>query len=163
MAINVCVSTTNGLFSRLIRWFTRSKVSHSLLTFRDAYLDEVFVMEANGRGFMLVPWKKWRTKNTLVARYELSVESDKQLGSIQRLAEYLGSQYDYVSLFGFVLRRFMKRMGNPLDNATKLVCSEAVAKFLYGAGLDRFKEAQTFTPEDIYEIAQEDDVFVQQE
>ena len=163
MAINVCFSTAGGFFSRVIRWFTRSTVSHALITFHDSYLDKVFVLEANGRGFMLVPWSKWRTNHDMVARYEVNVPEKAQLESLQKLAEMLGAQYDYVSILGFALRRFWKRMANPLDDTTKLVCSEAVAIFLRDAGLERFKEVETYTPEDILRIAREDDVFVQQE
>jgi len=154
MSINVCFSTTDGFFSRLIRWFTHSKVSHSIITFRDDTLDRVFVMEANGRGFMLVPWSKWRTHNELVARYELSTVPESQLEALRELSNALGAEYDYVSILGFIWRRFMGRMKNPLDNPTKLVCSEAVAKFLYLAGLKGFDEPETWTPQDIMLRAQ---------
>ena len=120
-------------------------------------------MEANGRGFMLIPWSKWKKDNKLIARYELSVSGDEQLVSLQSLAKSLGAEYDYVSLFGFIFRRFAKRMSNPLNDSKKLICSEAVAKFLHGAGLKGFRRAETFTPEDIYEIAQKDETFMKVE
>jgi hypothetical protein len=152
-SINVCFSTTNGLMSRIIRWFTRAKTSHALITFRSETLDKVFVMEANGRGFMLQPWAKWRRKNTLVARYALAVPTAQQMTALRALAEFLGTEYDYVSLLGFAWRRFRARSSNPFDDPTQLICSEAVAKFLAAAGLNEFSEAETWTPGDLLAAA----------
>jgi len=47
-SINVCFSATRGLVSHLIRWLTRSRVSHAMITFRSATLDKVLVLEATG-------------------------------------------------------------------------------------------------------------------
>ena len=165
-SINIAFSTTNSLLSRAIRWFTRSEVSHAIITFRDDTLGKVFVMEANGRGFMLVPWSKWRTHNTMIARYRVGVEPELQLESLRSLAEMLGAEYDYKSLFAFLLRRFSSRMKNPLDSSNKLICSEAVAKFLYGTLHDDmkvFSDYGTWTPEDLLKEARKRCVFVQEE
>jgi hypothetical protein len=160
MAINVCFSTTDGLFSRIIRWFTKSKASHALITFRDETLDSVFVMEANGRGFMLVPWARWRKGNTLVVRYELAIPEGEQLSALRAVSASLGLEYDYVSLIGFLWRRFTKRMSNPFSSSKKLVCSEAVARFLYAAGFDKFDDAGSWTPEDMLQEIADDKRFV---
>jgi len=159
-SINVCFSTTSGKFSRLIRWFTRSNVSHALLTFRDETLNKVFVMEANGRGFMLVPWSKWKRHNQVVARYKLLADKDVQLASLRTLSSSLGAEYDYIGILGFLLRRFFKRMANPFDNPTKMFCSEVVAQFLLKAGFPRFDSPETWTPQDLLEVAQKHKRFV---
>jgi len=148
-SVNVCFSTSNGFFSKVIRWFTRSKASHALITFRDETLGNVFVMEANGRGFMLTPWGKWRESHTLVSRYSLALPPNAQKTSLQDLGNFLGTQYDYISLLGFALRRFFGRMVNPFNDPRKLICSEAVARFLAGAGLHKYREYGTWTPEDL--------------
>lgn len=165
-SICVCLSTSTGWFSKLIRWVTRSKVSHSFLTFRDETLDKVFVMEANGRGFMLVPWDEWKQHNQLVLRYSLRTNASAQMSSLRKLAEMLGAEYDYISLLGYALRRFVKRMRNPLAKASKLICSEAVARFLYftnDPALAKFAEFETWLPEDILKEAAANDVFVLEE
>ena len=165
-SVNVAFSTTNSLLSRVIRWFTRSSVSHSLITFRDATLDKVFVMEANGRGFMLVPWAKWRKHNTLIARYSIDVDENVKMSSLRAVADHLGAEYDYVSLLGFLWRRFVSRTRNPLDNGKKLVCSEAVARFLNGIKFDEglvFDDPSSWTPEDLYAECRKRDVFVLEE
>lgn len=166
MAICVCMSTSSHWFSRMIRWVTRSKASHSFLTFKDETLDKVFVMEANGRGFMLVPWAKFSKENQLIARYSIRTAQDEQLRSLRDLAGMLGAQYDYISIIGFILRRFWKRMRNPFSTSKKLVCSEAVARFLYQTNdpaLAKFKECDTWLPEDILAEAKGNDVFVLEE
>lgn len=165
-SINVCFSTSDHLFSRVIRWFTKSKVSHALITFRDETLDKTFAMEANGRGFMIVPWAKWRTGNVMVARYSLDVPEEAQMESLRGLAEFLGSQYDYISILGFALRRFLGRMRNPFDTSSKLVCSEAVARFLHLTGvpsLQYFDDYGTWAPEDLLKEAESRNVFVIEE
>lgn len=165
-SINIAFSTTNSWLSRAIRWVTRSKASHSIITFRDETLDKIFVMEANGRGFMLVPWSKWSKSNTLIARYSIDIEPALQIESLRSLAGMLGAEYDYMSLIALVLRRFTSRMQNPLDSSKKLICSEAVAKFLYGTLHDDmkvFKGYGTWTPEDLLEEASKRDVFVLEE
>jgi hypothetical protein len=158
-SVNVCFSTSNGLVSRVIRWFSRAEVSHALITFYDETLDKVFVMEAGGRGFLLTPWAKWRQNHTLTCRYSLCISTRHQEESIRKLAEFLGSQYDYISLLGFVFRRWVRRMRNPLDSPKRLVCSEAVAMFLRDAGLEPFNEPATWTPGDLLAHARRDPLF----
>jgi hypothetical protein len=149
-SINVCFSTTQGLFSRWIRFVTRSPVSHALLTFHSQTLDKVLVMEATGRGFNVIPWKKWRKNHVLVARFEIAVPASTELEALRKTAELLGSEYDTISLFGFFFRRWKKRGANPLDDPTKLICSEAVACFLGYAGFEEFASAGEWTPADLF-------------
>lgn len=162
-SINICFSTTDGYLSRFIRWVTRSPVSHALLTFYSQTLDKVMVMEATGKGFNLIPWNKWEKKNKLVARFALDIPRDKELEALHRIADKLGDEYDTVSLFGFFFRRWKKRGANPLDDPTKLICSEAVACFLQEAGIDAFQNPGEWTPADILEHAMKSDTFVRKE
>lgn len=162
-SICICLSTSSGLLSSMIRWVTRSDASHAVLTFRDETLDKVFVMEANGRGFMLVPWSTWAKGNKLVARFALTCPIEDQLMSLQQLAELLGSEYDYLSLPWFLLRRFFRRMRNPLSSTKKMVCSEAIAKFLHKTEdrrLIMFKDYASWVPDDIWSEAMINEAFM---
>lgn len=166
MAINICFSTTDRLFSRIIRWFSKSSVSHALITFRDDTLGKVFVMEANGRGFMLSPWAKWRKGKTLIARYSLDCDESCQLSSLRALANELGAEYDYRSFFGFLLRRWFRRMANPFSDPDKLFCSEAVTKFVGAINDQRaaiFSAAETWLPGDLLGEAGRNTLFVLEE
>ena len=101
-SLNVCFSTSDGLLSWWIRGYTRSPVSHALITFRDYTLDRVFVMEAGGHGFCVVPWSTWERANTLIARFRLSAPAQQQLTALRETANLLGAEYDTRGLFGFV-------------------------------------------------------------
>lgn len=156
MAINVAFSTQDGIISALIRWVTRSKVSHCVITFHDDTLDKVLVMEAVERGFSVTPWRRWVQDNNLVARYELPGSSypvGAQAQALHELAAYLGTEYDTVSLFGFLWRRWRKRMRNPFSSGAKLICSEAVAIFLKTTGLP-IDDPATYTPDDLWKLLQ---------
>ncbi len=155
MAINICFSTQTGPLSRVIRWFTRSPVSHAMITFRDATLGKVMVMEATGRGFRMVPWAGWCLHNSMKARFALRVAEDVQLTALQNLAEKLGAEYDYISLLGFLWRRWRKRYDNPLDDAKRLICSEAVATFLGLCGL-KMDDPSSYTPNDLFVLLEHD-------
>ncbi len=151
--INICFSTTDGFSSRAIRWVTRSTVSHALITYRSATLGRVMVLEAVGRGFHMVPWAHWKQHNTLVARFSLKVAPSRQVQALHTLTDSLGQQYDSLSLLGFLLRRWRKRARNPFDNATKLICSEVVARLLQSVSLKGFDDAGQWTPEDLLQEA----------
>lgn len=127
--INVCFSTTNHLSSRIIRAITRSPVSHALLTYRDATLGKVMVLEAVGDGFHVVPWSRWRKTNTLVERYELAISTDVQLAALREISELLGQGYDYLGALGWLSKRWRVHR-NPLESRTRLFCSEVVALYL---------------------------------
>ncbi|MFW6067425.1 MAG: hypothetical protein ACOC97_03745 [Myxococcota bacterium] len=149
-SINICFSTTDALLSRWIRFVTRSQVSHALITFRDQTLGRVLVMEATGRGLNVVPWRRWRQKNTLVARFRPTLPLEDQVRALHRMGHLLGSEYDTISLWGFACRRWQKRAKNPLDDPTKLICSEAVARMLKIMGVKSFRRPGDWTPAEVY-------------
>ncbi len=149
VSIRVCVSTARGFASRFIQWVTRSRVSHALITFRSTTLDKVLVFEATGKGFHLKLWKKWRRHNRLVAAYELAIPLERQLAALRRLAMDLGAEYDSLSLLHFLRRRWGKRLRNPWSSPRKLICSEAVAKFLKLCEIEAFSDPSGFTPADL--------------
>ncbi len=150
-SINVCFSTTSSLLSGWIRLVTRAPVSHALITYRCRTLARVMVMEATGRGFNVVPWRRWKQHNRLVARFAIDEPVATQVRALHGLAEDLGSEYDSLSLFGFALRRWQKRSKNLLDDPRKLICSEAVAKFLKAVGVAECRDPGEWTPADLFE------------
>jgi hypothetical protein len=107
------------------------------------------VPQATEIGLHLWLWRKWRRHNRLVAAYELAVPAETQLAALRRLAGDLGAEYDTVSILHFLRRRWAKRKRNPLSSPRKLICSEAVAKFLKLCGLPGFADPASFTPADL--------------
>lgn len=158
-SINICFTAEKSFFSRAIRWFTRAKVSHALITFHDITLKRVFVMEANGRGFLLTPWTKWRQSHTLYARYEMVLPKKNQQEALHAVGGHLGAQYDYIGIISFALRRVWRRFANPWASSSKMFCSEAVALFLKEAGLDVYRDTEDWTPGDLIKSIEKDPVF----
>ena len=151
-SINICFSTTEHLTSRLIRWVTGSRVSHALITYRDATLGKIMVLEATAKGFWPQPWARWKEQNTLVARFALTLPEDVQLRALRQLAELIGEGYDYGGAAGWVARLF-RRVENPLDSKQRLFCSEAVALFLsYTQILPQKADPALQSPEDLLKI-----------
>lgn len=160
VSINVCFSTTDRLFSRFIRWFMRSKVSHGLITFRSETLGKVLLMEAVGRGFVISPWSGWRQTHQLCERYELTIPEETQRQALSNLSDHLGAEYDKFGLVGFWARRFRTRMRNPFHSTDKLFCSEAVALFLSYCGLSQFDHPEEWSPQDLLTEVKQSDKFV---
>jgi len=157
-SVNVCFTTTNNVVSRLIRFFTRSKVSHSVITYRDSVLGRVMVMEANWNGFRNVPWSLWKKKNVIVARYSLMGKPARSVTrSLGEQADYLGTGYDYTALISLVLRRFVKRFRNPFGSSSKFFCSESVATFLSSVGVAGVDDPSGWTPDDVWRLVAADE------
>jgi hypothetical protein len=161
-SLNICFSTTDGLLSRWIRWYTGAPVSHAAITFRSLSLDKVMVMEASGSGFRLLPWRKWAPHNRLAARFRLDVPIGRLRAALQHIADRLGDGYDSRGLFGFVPRfrdklvatdRGRRPRHNLLDDPSRVFCSEAVAEFLLHAGFDELTDPSAWSPADLYWFA----------
>jgi hypothetical protein len=117
-------STTNGLISRLIRWWDKSSVSHAWILV-EAFGGQ-YVMEAECRGFRLVSYAHFQETSRIVYVHELDdCVSTKE--AVNRAAEWLGDSYDYRGLFKFLLRslKFWRGISTP----KKMFCSEAVVRF----------------------------------
>lgn len=152
-SINVCFSTTNQLISKFIRWRTKSDVSHACITFHSLSLQKIMVMEAVTKGYVIVPWDKWKKQNVLIARYRLNPETialDDQCKALESMGQKLGLGFDFAGLLDF-LKLFWRgtkvRFKNEFQNPKQLFCSEAVAEFLTAAGLEEFKDASSFRPD----------------
>lgn len=151
--VNLCFSTTDGAFSWLLRKAMKIPASHCVITFRSVTLGKIMVMDAQGRGFVIVPWKKWIRNNDLIARYSLSLPHDNIRLGLNELGDRLGDAYDTFSLVGFMLLSFGGFSRNVTDSKEKLVCSEAVALFLHHAGLE-FGDIGRITPRDLLLLAE---------
>lgn len=134
--VNLCFSTQDGVVSWLLRKAMKIPASHCMITFRSDALDTVLAMEVQGRGFVIVPWDKWKKSNKLIARYSLRLPEDRILLALNKIVARLGDAYDTFSLFGFFLLFWGGFSRNVTDSTEKLVCSEAVALFLHHAGLE---------------------------
>jgi hypothetical protein len=128
--ILVGFSTTNKFMSRVIRWITRGKASHSWVRYWDATLQQYMVLQAELRGYETIPWRRWLTKNLLVAAYAPREGLDL-LEGVRFISQYLGVDYDLRSAIWTGLKRwFKKRLRRPASSPSTLMCSEAVCRML---------------------------------
>lgn len=116
-----------GLFSRLIRWFTRAEYSHVSAWFWDANDPHGgFVIEAmEGEGVRTFPADHHRaareagTINCYALRTPLTTDEQGRLHAL--MERELGKGYDWLGVIRFVSRRRHKGADN------KWFCSEIVA------------------------------------
>lgn len=150
-SINICFSTTDSLVSRMIRWLTRSTVSHCYITFQDPTLARVLIMEVDWDGFVLKPWcTQSLNGRTLVARFSLVIDEHKQLEAIHRLALKLGARYGFFRLLPLIVRRFISSFRRTIGGEHRLICSESVVMFINECGIDSLASPSSWTPEDVY-------------
>lgn len=130
LGITVGFSTTNKLISRFIRWITGGRVSHAWIAFYDPKLDKRFVLQAEAWGYELRPWNRWLKENIWKAEFLLP-QTDSLDCALVSISNYLGTDYDYKSAFLLGLRNWFGRwMKKPTNDPSKLMCSEAVIRFL---------------------------------
>ena len=130
--------------SALIRWITKSKVSHAWFMYHDTDFDLDMVMEAHELGFRLIPFEKFKLHNKVVDTVTPDVNLDPGL---KLLAHSLGDIYDYWGLLGMGVvllgHWFKRKWKNPLQSPKHMFCSEAVVTALQACGS---KKAESLTP-----------------
>jgi hypothetical protein len=154
MSSVVKVGFTSGsmVLSYIIKWATRSKVSHTFLYISDSFLGIDMVLQATMGGFNLVTYKKFAKSHTIVKLVDLHHPVDEGL---KQASLWLGERYDYTGLFGsaFVLMgRWLKRKwSNPWDNSDAMFCSEAIVRVLQASnypGSEKL-DPSAVTPQDL--------------
>ena len=144
--VTVGFSTSSGLVSRLVRWVTRSKASHSWICL-EVYGLSVIVHASLG-GVRMLPRDRFEHGNTIVGEYR--VKPDVSEG-VNHTLSFLGEKYDYLGLFGFLKvelwkRWFHKKVRNPWASAKSLVCSELIVHLAHAG---KIPEWEGFDPESV--------------
>lgn len=126
-------STTKKIISRIIRWISKSKVSHAWIGFYDETLEMKMVMQAEMTGYEVIPISRWKRKNIL--KYVFTSDSLPLHDGLLYIAKYLGVEYDFLSALKTGLKRWFKKLfKRPLQSPKKLMCSESVTLALQKAG-----------------------------
>jgi len=119
----VLFSTSNHLLSRMIRWLTKSPVSHCAIRICPYGVPMVFQASVGGVQPMLE--SAWLKKNTVIKKF--LVLPDVSTG-VAKAIGMLNASYDYLALFGFLVVWWEMRRGrkvkNPLASPNMVVCSE---------------------------------------
>lgn len=136
ITVRVGFSTSNHFVSRIIRWATKSKVSHTWLLISNSFLGVDMVMHATMGGFQMLSYDAFKKKHKVVAILDLETPVDE---GVKKAIPLLGFGYDYTGLFGagfVILGRWLKlKWKNPFEDSSKLFCSEIVTFVLRTGGL----------------------------
>ena len=158
MSITIGFSSSSGIISKIIKWFTKGRVSHAYATYFSNTLQNMFVIEATFWGYRLIPYSKWKKYNNSVGEFECKRDLTDGL---RYVSQWLGGTYDFWSAFGLGAKRwFGKWYRNPLKNPKKLHCSEAVTLLLKNVGLAEDMDPESTTPEDLYSYCLSSNEFV---
>jgi hypothetical protein len=139
--------------SRIIRWFTKSTVSHTFIIYYDVEWEQDMVMESEG-GFggsvRIVRFNPECNSIVKIVEPKYSIEV-----GMRKMVDKLGEVYDYSGLFGMawvMLGRWLrKKWHNPMHNSKALFCSELVAEVLKDSSYpgSSILDPATTTPEDL--------------
>jgi hypothetical protein len=126
MKTTLVFSTSNAFISRAIAWFTRSKASHVMIGIE--LYGKPFLLHCTAGGVQVTPREKWFRENRLVSEWRFKRD---MTDGLRHAMSHLGTQYDYVTLFGWgavilLWRWFKIRAKNPLASSKAMVCSEFV-------------------------------------
>jgi hypothetical protein len=161
--ITIGFSTTNKWMSGVIRWITRSPVSHAWVGFYNPTLGLDLVFQAEAWGVELRPRKRWEKEN--LARAEFDAIRDPEGEQLRALIEEtLGAKYDWRSagLVGWLggMRRWLLRWirgGLRLrlsQTPSKLMCAELVVRYLQRLGFVMTFDPEATSPLDLLRWAQ---------
>lgn len=154
MRVWVGFSTTNRLLSRVIRWVTRSRVSHVWLSWESRELGQRMVMEAHW-DFRAIPYASFARANTVVKEIEIRRNGE---ALVKSCVDFLGQPYDYTGIVGGLwvqLGKWLRRRWrNPLGKSDAQTCSEAVTRGLQEIGRRgaRRLDAESTSPQDLLEF-----------
>jgi hypothetical protein len=146
-------STTNSWLSRIIRWATRSKVSH--VSIGTSMQGVPVVIEASGLGVRIYPRKRWAKSRTVVAEARFYVDISDE---IPYAIEFVGDRYDYAGLIGFLvvlpLRWLGRKVKNPLGSSRAFICSELPLRLDREHRIPEWEglDPETTTPEDLLRL-----------
>ena len=147
-------STGTRMLSRIIRWFSRSSVSHAWLLYWDVDFNRDMVLESTLEGVRIIPFDVFQKHNKIIKVFTPSFSLKVGWAKV---GEHLGECYDFTGLLGMIFvilgRWFKRRWRNPWNSTKGLFCSEFVASVLQWsqAPNTEYWDPSIMTPEDLYE------------
>lgn len=149
-------STTNKVFSRVIRWATGSKASHTYLLVKVA--GEPIVIHSTQQGVNCDHYKKFKKSKNIVTEYKLLIPEETEKIVLSAALKLLDRPYDFPSIigFGWVLlnKAFGRKTKNPFPNRSAYQCSEFGLEMLKTAGINGLEDfdRELVSPEDLIDF-----------
>ena len=151
MDIKIGFSTSDAWYSKIIRRFTKSQVSHTFLIID--VLGVPMVLEEGYLGYSMRPMSRFPDRIVKVVTPKVDITK-----AVQDSFQDLGQMYGYATLVGmfFVMvgRMLGKKVHNPFAKAKGLICSERNTMILQASnypGLESL-DPPTTSPEDLMEL-----------
>lgn len=124
--IKICLSTTDLLLSKLIRFFQGSEFSHSFVEWNNAWYDSELIYEAKGLSSYIIN-KKYLSGNTIY-EFEADVTDEKYYEIMKYIHGDVGVEYAWKEMIGYAVKRIFSIVGikikNPFPQKGR-VCSES--------------------------------------
>jgi len=166
LGITVGFSTTNKWISRIIRWITGGKMSHAWIAYDDFTLGLRMVMQAEAWAFEVRPWQRWIKENKWVAEFRMI--GGRQHVALRKRARDLGAKYDWASGLCVGISAWFKRWiksgfsFRPSRTPKRLMCSEAVVRFLKDAGCHSVSDLdeELTSPAELYDVVRSSNDFM---
>lgn len=150
-----------GFLSRLIRWFTRSPVSHTAIVVNRT--GKLVILDIDSSPFRLdnkirlrsLDSKLKKKKQPHAELYVPHASKENVQEAIDSILDYADTPYGIGKLLGLaivmILRRFGIFISNPLTRG--IICSTVDRQYLLHLGFSEFDawEATDVTPADLYE------------
>lgn len=147
-------STTNSPVSKVIKFFTRSKVSHAYIVFDVA--GEQLIIHSTQKGVNCDYYPTFAKNHTIVAEYEITADPEKEKLALAESIKLLDQPYDFLSIVGFVWVLTLRAIGikarAPFKNRSAYYCSELGLMILRKLDMDcPGMERELTSPEDLLE------------
>jgi hypothetical protein len=133
-----------------IRAYMGTEYSHVYLRFYSESLSRSLIYEAVGKGVRFVGLPIWKQHSEEVKSYDIVVNDESYLKTLQYCVDNAGIEYGYLQNLGVFISDILNLNKNPLDKGKN--CSEAVAEMLHLEGYEINKEYNLITPLDIDNI-----------
>lgn len=145
--LRVGFSSHSSIFSKLIKFFTSSDVSHTYIRIPVPEYSTSVVFQASYFTVHYLTAQVFEAHADIIEEYEIEVSDEQYLLSEKFRVTEVGKPYSYTQILGFlwvlVNRKFGRKIHNPLSNGNSAyVCVEVVTNCI---GLP---DGECMTPED---------------
>lgn len=133
MEIRVGFSTTTNWFSKIIRWVTRSKVSHTYIRVHDTFFDETFVLHVE-RKMHIQRGEDFDAEN--IPYEEYIIDDDRLDESMKKNLRHLGKKFhwsDWAGWFPVADKVAKTKIKPPAHRFKKMICVSYVLRVLNDA------------------------------
>jgi hypothetical protein len=164
-AMNICFGNNNSVRSCLIRKITKSKFSHVWIEYQSFDWDGNLAVHANEHGVIIEPLENVENRYNLIVKFECK---HTLMYGFDKCKDYLGKKYDFKSVISnlillLLIDLFDLENVNPVIDNNKFSCSEFVMTIFKYSKIENFSEhieiPELYTPENVYRICEEYDIF----